>query len=146
MCNRCLSSIGECPELISGNADYLPKDTHLNKLYFIAKPDLQTIKIGQSKNTYARIKILQQEEHQKLILIAQYPMPDKKTERRIHKHFDFLRIDPNREWFYYRHNICGFLKELWLTYHCGMTFITPINLFQYEPNFKLAFKNGVYDG
>jgi hypothetical protein len=49
-------------------------------LYFIATPDLRTIKIGKSKNPLERMMVLQREERQRLILIAQYPMPNVKTE------------------------------------------------------------------
>jgi hypothetical protein len=102
-------------------------------LYFIATPDLRTIKIGKSKNPLERMMVLQREERQRLILIAQYPMPNVKTEFLLHRHFNSLRISQHREWFYYRSGICAFLKLLWMTYYCGMNGGDAISLFSWQP-------------
>jgi hypothetical protein len=122
MCKWCLEAIKEDPSITKVDKEiFYPLVRQDGYVYFFATEDLSRIKIGFTfYNPYDRMKMFQKYDIQKLIMIANYPVLYRKTERAIHQHFKSLRIG-KREWFVWDWPICGLLKDLWYQFACGMT-------------------------
>ena len=123
MCEYCVEASCFCSSVEKVQKGlYTPVPFQKGFVYFFATEDLTRIKIGFTEyDPHIRMKSFQKEERQKLIMIAMWPVESKRVERAIHKEFEFLRIDKRREWFVYHRSICGFLKESWFKFSCGMT-------------------------
>lgn len=67
-------------------------------VYFLKSPSTGLIKIGRSRNMYARIDGLRRGGPEDLIVIAAFPVRDHRgAEETFHRMFDFLRV--RGEWF-----------------------------------------------
>jgi hypothetical protein len=125
MCKYCIEATKEHPEILQANSSIqMNWDQYKfngGYVYFFTNKDMSLIKIGYSKNDpYIRMKMYEYELCQKYTMVAIWPVIHKKTEKYIHEYFNRFRV--RREFFEFNYYICGFLKELWMSFSCGMDF------------------------
>jgi hypothetical protein len=103
---------------MDGESRYVPKGIP-ERLYIIGDTDGRFVKIGIAREPESRLSSLQTGCPHKLIILALFNIPNAKVERKLHACLSPYRIQG--EWFELTGEVSATIKELYLSYYCGMT-------------------------
>lgn len=115
---------------MDGESRYVQKGIP-ERLYIIGDTEGRFVKIGIAKEPGARLASLQTGCPHKLIILALFNIPDAKVEKRLHAYLSPYRL--HGEWFEFTWEVGAAIKELYLSYYCGMTFPLFHDLYGRDP-------------